>query len=615
MEKLEYLESTGTQNINLNYILTSTARVQIGIMPTCISSKHFIKTENDIESQIGEFRLFNSNSKFYFDYGKVRVSNNIGEFYKYQYYDIEMGNSYIKVNGNEIASSSSIEYTFNTSLNVFAYDCVRLYYIKIYDILESGNRELVKSFIPIIDDEGNPCLQDELTLNKYYADESADTENPVEDFILGKFSIYSSVEDALAAEDTNMTQIVTNKTIPMGSGQLIFHGAEWLDFNNKNCKYLYSNSHSYWGFGANQTDLTIFKSDYTYCYNIWREIGAIAEYKFVKFRWEGYTISVSESTKLLYDIYFFNTGDIYIHIGDKNSYCTIDNSVLTTSAGTYNLKISYKENDVSLYKISDINEYSIEKNIITFKSKKNVIEKFLLSTYKGYYTIKDGEFIFLTQAVVDNWGKETPPIIETPEEVPPNTEENSSNTEEIAAPINAELFRKCGFLDIPTQTQLLNFYTKINENEENLINFDLIGWWEDNLASSSIKMNTNALPKPQSIISDRARIPYTTKIGYDTAIGIENVVIDCEGDILFQISFTTKNEQTMNWQYWDGEWKTSELTDVVGMSKETFQSITTEQWQELFDGSDYITIKMILTEKNQKFNSLVLNFKKQIVKA
>ena len=111
MEKLEYLESTGTQNIKLNYILTSTARVQIGIMPTCISSKHFIKTVNDTENQIGEFRLFNSNNKIYFDYGKIRFSDNLSEFYKYQYYDIEMGNSYIKVNGNEVASSSSIEYT------------------------------------------------------------------------------------------------------------------------------------------------------------------------------------------------------------------------------------------------------------------------------------------------------------------------------------------------------------------------------------------------------------------------------------------------------------------------------------------------------------------------
>ena len=126
-------------------------------------------------------------------------------------------------------------------------------------------------------------------------------------------------------------------------------------------------------------------------------------------------------------------------------------------------------------------------------------------------------------------------------------------------------------------------------------------------------MNTNALPKPQSIISDRARIPYTTKIGYDTAIGIESVSIDCEGDILFQISFTSKNSLTMDWRYWDGEWKTPELTEIVGMSKDVFQSVTSEQWQELFDGADYITIKMILTEKNQKLNSLVLEFKKQTV--
>ena len=608
MEKLEYLESTGTQNINLNYILTSTARIQIGIMPTCVSSKHFIKTGNDTEGDMGEFRLFNLNSGFYFDYGKVRIANNVSKFYQYQYYDIELGNSYIKVNGTEIVSQSSIEYIFNSSLNVFAQDCVRLYYVKIYDILEggSGNEELIKSFIPIIDENGVPCLQDELTLDKYYADESGDAENPIEDFILGKFSTYSSVEDAIAADVTNMTQVVTNKQIPMGSGELILHGAEWLNFNNKNCKYFYTNSHSYWGFGANQEDLTVFKSDYTYCYNIWREIGTISEYKFVKFRWEGYTISVSESTRLLYDIYFFNTGDIYIHIYDKNAYCTIDNSLLITDAGTYNLNIAYKENYVSLYKISSINEYSIEKNIITFKSKKNVIEKFLLSATKGttkrYYTIKNEEFIFLTQKIVDTWDEENI------EEVPPETEE------EVPATISAELFKKCGFLDIPTQTQLLNFYNKINENEETLINFDLIGWWENNLYSTSLAMNINALPKPQEIISNRARIPYTSKVGYDTAIGIERVSIDCEGDILFQVSFNPKNNLTMDWRYWDGEWKTPKSTEIVGMSKDVFQSVTSEQWQELFNGADYITIKMILTEKNQKLNSLVLEFKKQTVK-
>lgn len=608
MEYLEYLESTGTQNINLNYILTSTARVQIGVMPTCVSSKHFIKTGNDTEEDIGEFRLFNKDSGFYFDYGKVRVADNISKFYEYQYYDIELGNSYIKVNGTEIAFQNSIEYTFNSSLNVFAQDCVRLYYVRIYDILENGNEKLIKNLLPIIDDNGVPCLQDEDTLEKYYADESGDAENPIEDFILGRLSVYSSVEDAIAADVNNMTQIATNKKFPMGSGDLILHGAEWLTFNNKNCRYFYANSHSYWGFGADQADLTIFKSDYIYCYNIWREIGTIAEYKFVKFRWEGYTISVSETTKLLYDVYFFNTGDIYIHIYDKNAYCDIDNSFLITDAGTYNLNIVSKENYVSLYKISSINEYSIEKNIITFKSKKNVIERFLLSATRGttqrYYTIKNEEFIFLTQKIVDTWDEEN---IE--EEVPPETEE-----EDVPATISAELFKKCGFLDIPTQTQLLNFYNKINENEETLINFDLIGWWENSLYSSSIVMNTNALPKPQEIISNRARIPYTSKVGYDTAVGIESVSIDCGGDILFQISFNSKNNLVMDWRYWDGEWKTPETNEIVGMSKDVFQSVTSEQWQELFDGSDYVTIKMILTEKNQKLNSLVLEFKKQTVK-
>ena len=50
------------------------------------------------------------------------------------------------------------------------------------------------------------------------------------------------------------------------------------------------------------------------------------------------------------------------------------------------------------------------------------------------------------------------------------------------------------------------------------------------------------------------------------------------------------------------------------MSAAMMESITTEQWQTLFDGSKYIQIKMFFTEKNQKFNSLILTYKIEKVK-
>ena len=66
MEKLEYIESTGSQNLILDFVPTIKTRIQVGIMPTCVSGGSFIDTYG-WSSSYGQFRLFNNNSKFYYD--------------------------------------------------------------------------------------------------------------------------------------------------------------------------------------------------------------------------------------------------------------------------------------------------------------------------------------------------------------------------------------------------------------------------------------------------------------------------------------------------------------------------------------------------------------------
>lgn len=607
MERLEYIESNGAQNLILDFIPTSKTRLQVGIMPTCVSGSAFINTV-DWTGEYGQFRLFNYNSKFYYDYGTSRVANGASTFYKYQYYDIEMGNKYIKSNGSSIASASAVTYNFTTSLRVFCKDNVRFYYIKIYDIGESGEEELLRSYIPVLDDDNIPCLYEEINNLYYYQDDIEAEEKEL--FIFGKYSKYNTVQDAIDASVDNMVQIIENGTIPMGSGVCFFPGADWLTINNKVCKYLYVNTHSYFGFNENKKELSIFNSDYIYFKNIWREIGTIEEYKFIKVRYEGYPIAQEEANRILYDVYLFETGDIFINLAStKCIYATLDNSSLVTTSNTYNLKIAKNEPYVSLYKISELNDYSVEKSIINFHPITSVIEKMLLGTDEGYYTIKDGEFIFLSQDVVDHWDD----IKIEPE---PTEEENEDGETEITIPaiINANLFKKCGFLDIPTQSQLIEFYNIINEDSETLKNFKLLGWWEDAIAAASLDININALPKPQSVTSQTVKIPYTKKVNYYTAVGIEGVTIECEGDILFQVSFRNKTDTQFNWKYWNGtEWLAADTTEIVGMTATEMQAITSDQWYLLFNGSYYITMKMIFTEKNQKINSLVMTFLKEKV--
>ena len=78
--------------------------------------------------------------------------------------------------------------------------------------------------------------------------------------------------------------------------------------------------------------------------------------------------------------------------------------------------------------------------------------------------------------------------------------------------LNAELFKKCGFFDIPTQTQLIDFYNYINIESENLKDFDLLGWWDNSLASAELLLNINALPYEQSLETNTVKIPYSKKV-------------------------------------------------------------------------------------------------------
>lgn len=604
MEILEYLEGTGAQSINIEYVPTATMRVRVGIMPTCVAENgtSFIDTLTK-SGTYGGFRLLNYNSLFYFDYYNERVSQ-ATSFFKYQYYDVELGNRYITVNGTQIASKTAWSTTtYDAPIVLFCNNKVRFYYIQIYDISEeTGEEILVRDLIPVIDDYGIACLFDNIE-TKYYYDEA---EEPTP-FNYGIYQTYLTVSDAIAASEDNMEHIIINKIRVAGSGQLIFYGNPNFIIANKECRYIYANDKSYWGFGSATEDLAMYKDELAKCENVWRETGTIENHKFIRFRWESYFQKVEEEDKLLYDLFLFDTGDIWINILNHPRYkYNLDKSFFICNNVTYNLRMSSNDDNVTLYKISDIFDYSIEKAQISFNPITQIIEKMLFKTDLGFYSIKDDKFILLTEYEVEHWNDNTKKDEEFKDESGP-------------AQLSAELFKKCGFTDIPNQTILKNFYTYINEKNETLINFSLCGWYEDENLNVGLNLNVNAIPFPQSIETDNIKIPYSKKIGYENATGIEGVRIDVvdteENPMLFQISFRNEQSLSKDWKYFqNNEWKSVNGTEIVGMTKEVMSSITTEQWAELFANSYVINIKAILTDRLQKFNSLVLSFTKEIVK-
>lgn len=153
--------------------------------------------------------------------------------------------------------------------------------------------------------------------------------------------------------------------------------------------------------------------------------------------------------------------------------------------------------------------------------------------------------------------------------------------------LESELFNLYGLENIPSY-----------EIISNLMNPEILCWHESDEALPKLIAEINATPHPQEIISER--IVFNSSI-----FGITNVEVVCTGDVHIAVSF----DERYTWMYWDGtSWK--EQTDDEWMDKQTIESITKEQWDELYIGaaSFYIKVKIYNEESIDmiKFNFLNL---------
>lgn len=127
--------------------------------------------------------------------------------------------------------------------------------------------------------------------------------------------------------------------------------------------------------------------------------------------------------------------------------------------------------------------------------------------------------------------------------------------------------------------------------------------WTDSEELPVMTANITATPKPQTIIS--AAIDLTN----ETIIGIENITADCEGPLILAVSFDAQE----TWKAWNGsEWITlSEETS--GMSKETLEAVTADQWQQLYQGAENLYIRIALVNEEQALAEVRINFVNQEV--
>lgn len=172
--ELEYIKSTGTQWIDTGIKCKSNLKCEVKFSTQKISGGCFFGNSGSGESN--SFRIFMAKNpdRWYLDFGSGEGGNRIsgGNIATNTIYTIEVGNRYIKdkISGSNIISGSTVSfsdktYTFHISNSG---EQLTIYYCKLWD-----NNKLVRSFIPVKDENEVVCLYDKIS-NQYFYNAGTD---------------------------------------------------------------------------------------------------------------------------------------------------------------------------------------------------------------------------------------------------------------------------------------------------------------------------------------------------------------------------------------------------------------------------------------------------------
>ena len=158
---------------------------------------------------------------------------------------------------------------------------------------------------------------------------------------------------------------------------------------------------------------------------------------------------------------------------------------------------------------------------------------------------------------------------------------------EVSGELNADLFINNGIDTIPNGDLI-----------KNLTRPEVL-CWSNKTEVQTLKATVKGVPKsPQSIISEKIDL-----MGSGIK-GINSVIVDCKGDVVFTISFDNK----ATWKFFDGTaWQVAE-TEINGMNKEQFEAITESQYQTEYEQASSLYIRAVLQNEAQSLTSVKIDF-------
>lgn len=607
MKRLSYIYNTENQGIDTGVVPTIDMVIKVGFTPTQQTGGQWFGCF-DINDQI-DWQFFKVDGVTYFDYnsrmsisGGVTIGNRL---------DLEFGNCYVKYqNGSTILSGTARTANSNTNTIRIGSAPMKLYYFQVYksDIL-------VADFIPVLDDNDIPCLWDNVTETYFYSTSTTP-------YLYAEYNNYESVEDILLADSSIMETYLDNTA--NNSTDTRIDGAEWLYFNNILGSNIYVGQNSYIGIGNTTKAINVNYRD-TVVYNIYREEGTLYNRdKFLRVRWDGYAVtdSIDETEKLTYDVIFFDSGDIMIHM--INIPNTNDGTYALQVGNTiYNFTVDTETPDVSFYKVGADNTYTVVNEAVIIAPP--MMQKYLIQVDDKYFTYIDEVITEITAEMV---AEKAEPEEPTPEEgegtegdtTTGNTEEGGNgdtesgdssstgvNTSVSAVTLNAKLYQDFGINEADLTAELAGTIL----NELLLLyptaTYKLLYWQDNTTYKPFVKVAITATPHIQEIITngiiiipDDAEEDYQAKV-----IGISSVEVTGEGDFLIAFSFNDDN----SWKYWDGSvWQDASEETVRGMTATVTATITEEQWYLLFKDCKKYYIKVTLLDETQSVENIKVNY-------
>lgn len=153
--------------------------------------------------------------------------------------------------------------------------------------------------------------------------------------------------------------------------------------------------------------------------------------------------------------------------------------------------------------------------------------------------------------------------------------------------IVAQTFLDYGVDEIPDGELLLG-----------LNNPEVLYWQDSEEDLPTFTATVTATPPYQVIMSQEIDLMHSS------IKGIDNVSVDCKGNVLFAVSFDNK----ATWVKHNGTDWVDVADELTGMTKLEFEAITEEQWQAKYELSSDMYIRCTLTDATQSITSVDVSF-------